>query len=1148
MRGHERCALAVFFVGALSSSLAVDTETGTQQPVAGAGTVDHEVVVPEDPHQANSSRIRPSLPRSWASVHSNKYSDINGSVACKDAIRQHCSSTQPGVGRVAHCLRAASRAAAARKEKSGVSFECVKDMSAFFRTMSGVQVRGGALPKFPRFGAFVKDQFRFEPVLGLNAACVEETKTYCDKFPSGPPLLVCLKKHKLELGESCRSKVFDGQRLEAEDISLDKAFMEACSDDLNKIPACKVRGRAGSHKACLQKHRSELSNKCLEGVFRREKDDAEDIRLNLDVLKTCSQEVAGVCKDIRFGEARMLKCLWDESLKPNSGSFSQDCKEKVQAVVAHSVQDYRLDFRIHSRCEKDIDALCAEERARVDRLSIAELLGGEGSSTDSLAGEVLQCLKKNLPKLDSRACQMEVQRVVKIHSVSAKADARLGNACSNDIVLLCDGVKADHVHMCLRNNIGRLSPACKAAELVQGAAEAGSIVMKPFLMNSCRPAIAKFCDKVPPGFAAVIRCLQDHMDDPNFPARCKQEVEQDLEASNHDWRLKFGISHTCQPEVEKLCPADARVGAGAVLDCLHKNVQRIQQAMCKDEILRFAKSGASNIKFAPTVYAKCVDDVHTFCVDVKPGGGRVHNCLFKHRKDISQDCAAAEFQNQAIQAADIRAHPKAMQVCASSIDKLCKDVHMGEGRVWACLEQAKDNPEMAGDCVVVVKEHINLKHTEFNLNPLLSKLCVLDARQLCPNEMIAADAKDFTSDGKVMTCLMGQAVAVTNMACKASLRRKTSQRVANFQLDPLAKLACAKDVATLCSSEKDKGSGLEQTCLQRNIQKLSDACRKKQMFYMGLGSSDIRISADLSKACASAQKTFCSDEHEGGGRVILCLLDNMHHKEIEPSCRKALVAEQQKRRQGIEFNPALMNNCQKDIDALEKNGTCKQAHGGGTRIECLTRNADKIKDPSCHASVERVMRFQSADLRAKPGMETACKQDIERLCKGIDAGAGRWHSCLRNNISAVQSPECKAMVEEVKKQDQTSFYVNYDVHTHCASERTAFCKDATVGRARVLDCLYFHKSEEGFSNGCYFAVMSSALTSKLAKSTLGEKLKGMRGWLDGHRGTVEKWGGIIIAVAVCTSAISAFGFSYWLLKKKFKKLGYSVTVPSASEE
>jgi len=140
------------------------------------------------------------------------------------------------------------------------------------------------------------------------------------------------------------------------------------------------------------------------------------------------------------------------------------------------------------------------------------------------------------------------------------------------------------------------------------------------------------------------------------------------------------------------------------------------------------------------------------------------------------------------------------------------------------------------------------------------------------------------------------------------------------------------------------------------------------------------------------------------------------------------------------------------------------------------------------------------------------------------------------------------MVEEVKKQDQTSFYVNYNVHTNCASERTAFCKDATVGRARVLDCLYLHKSEEGFSNGCYFAVMSSALTSKLAKSMLGEKLKGMRGWLDGHRGTVEKWGGVIIAVAVCTSAISAFGFSYWILKKKFKKLGYSVTVPSASEE
>lgn len=35
----------------------------------------------------------------------------------------------------------------------------------------------------------------------------------------------------------------------------------------------------------------------------------------------------------------------------------------------------------------------------------------------------------------------------------------------------------------------------------------------------------------------------------------------------------------------------------------------------------------------------CGDDVKRFCQEVKPGGGRIVQCLEEHAKDLSQDCS-----------------------------------------------------------------------------------------------------------------------------------------------------------------------------------------------------------------------------------------------------------------------------------------------------------------------------------------------------------------------------------------------------------------------------------------------------------------------------------------------------------------------------
>jgi hypothetical protein len=93
------------------------------------------------------------------------------------------------------------------------------------------------------------------------------------------------------------------------------------------------------------------------------------------------------------------------------------------------------------------------------------------------------------------------------------------------------------------------------------------------------------------------------------------------------------------------------------------------------------------------VYAEdkhpCADDIAKFCKDVKPGGGRIANCLKEHEKDLSPACTK---RNE-----EMKMEAKAMhKACADDMDKYCKDVQPGKGNIMRCLMGHKD--ELSSAC------------------------------------------------------------------------------------------------------------------------------------------------------------------------------------------------------------------------------------------------------------------------------------------------------------------------------------------------------------------------------------------------------------------------------------------------------------------
>jgi hypothetical protein len=85
----------------------------------------------------------------------------------------------------------------------------------------------------------------------------------------------------------------------------------------------------------------------------------------------------------------------------------------------------------------------------------------------------------------------------------------------------------------------------------------------------------------------------------------------------------------CAGDIAKFC-GDVKPGEGQITKCLKKNKDQLSPD-CKTQIVKAEKA-------LKEVHRACEDDVTMFCAGVKPGAGRVLNCLKEHEAELSSKC------------------------------------------------------------------------------------------------------------------------------------------------------------------------------------------------------------------------------------------------------------------------------------------------------------------------------------------------------------------------------------------------------------------------------------------------------------------------------------------------------------------------------
>lgn len=134
----------------------------------------------------------------------------------------------------------------------------------------------------------------------------------------------------------------------------------------------------------------------------------------------------------------------------------------------------------------------------------------------------------------------------------------------------------------------------------------------------CSEDAAKFCKDVKPGEGRVKACLKEH--------------EKDLSAACRDRQARSG---------EKRANKRGGKGGGTCMGAYGKGFTRGFKSGFK---MRAGLGGKSGRKFAKAGKAGkvCAADREKFCGDVKPGEGRVRDCLQKNLKDLSEGCKARQ--------------------------------------------------------------------------------------------------------------------------------------------------------------------------------------------------------------------------------------------------------------------------------------------------------------------------------------------------------------------------------------------------------------------------------------------------------------------------------------------------------------------------
>jgi Cysteine rich repeat len=106
--------------------------------------------------------------------------------------------------------------------------------------------------------------------------------------------------------------------------------------------------------------------------------------------------------------------------------------------------------------------------------------------------------------------------------------------------------------------------------------------------------------------------------------------------------------------------------------------------------------------FAEAVIKGCDKEIKTYCKDVTPGEGRGLACLYAFSDKLSAKCEYALYDAAAQLERAINAMSYVVNECRDDLTKYCSDIKPGQGRLLQCIE--KNDAKVSNRCKQAIKD------------------------------------------------------------------------------------------------------------------------------------------------------------------------------------------------------------------------------------------------------------------------------------------------------------------------------------------------------------------------------------------------------------------------------------------------------------
>lgn len=98
----------------------------------------------------------------------------------------------------------------------------------------------------------------------------------------------------------------------------------------------------------------------------------------------------------------------------------------------------------------------------------------------------------------------------------------------------------------------------------------------------------------------------------------------------------------------------------------------------------------------------CKKELNSYCKNVTPGEGRVLACLYAHGDKLSGQCEYALYDAAVQLERFVAALTYVANECAEDMEKLCENIRPGEGRLLECLD--KNKKKVSKRCKQAIKD------------------------------------------------------------------------------------------------------------------------------------------------------------------------------------------------------------------------------------------------------------------------------------------------------------------------------------------------------------------------------------------------------------------------------------------------------------